>query len=169
MKLLPVHCAWALAVASLLGACSGESAPVDPANSTRQVESAVDETGLGADAVLAVALGTAAVPVRVGFTLSDKPQPGRPTKVTIALASSEDLDQLQLTANSRSLTIDAASASFQATAVRTGAVARHVVQVTPQQAGLADIELTLSAKRGEAVREAVFSVPVLVEAPSAAK
>ena len=81
--------AWLLGLAALAG-CGGEAPPADSTEAGNAASGRV--TGAAqATTVSAVLLGTATVPIQLGFTMAERPEPGRPSAVTLTLTAAEDL------------------------------------------------------------------------------
>jgi hypothetical protein len=158
---------WLLGVAVLAG-CGGEAPPADSADAGT-VASSRPTSGTQSTAVSAVLLGTATVPVQLGFTMAERPEPGRPATITLTLTAAEDLERVEVRVSSAALSIAPEDATFVIAPLPASQPAEHPLKFTPTAAGLGDLEIQVSVTTAAGDRVARYAVPVLAEpqAPAA--
>lgn len=146
-----------------LGACSGGGSQAGD-DATAAVTAGRASAGDAAtpEYVAAAALGTAASSLRVAFLLPERPLPGQPASVVLAVTTGEGLSDLAFEASSDTFAVDPATASGKLGALGAGEAGEFTVAFTADAAGLGDIALQLRAvtENGEVLSR--FAVPVLV-------
>jgi hypothetical protein len=157
--------AWILGLAGLAG-CGGDAPPADPGGAGMDAAASQQTAATATTSVSAVALGAATVPVQLHFNMTERPEPGRASSLTLLIAGTEDLDRVEISISSASLDVAPEDASFVLAPLRAGQTAEHPLKITPKSAGLADLELIVKVTSAAGEREARFGVPVLAEAPA---
>ncbi|MDR2215388.1 MAG: hypothetical protein LBE59_06070 [Nevskiaceae bacterium] len=157
-----VRCCLLLALGALAASCSRETptpavtssvSTARPATSTSQPEF-----------VAAVAVGATALPLTIAFNLPAAPVVGQSASVALTITVSEPMSRIQIEASGLKLLLDEASAKQVLDDVRPGEPRQLQFSVTPQAAGLIDVELSVQAPVDGATRTSRYAIPVLVEA-----
>jgi hypothetical protein len=115
------------------------------------------------DSVAAVALGALKVPVEMRFMIAERPVVGQKLTVTLTLKSTEPNADLQLSAQGKDLTVEPGSASTLLAFKQAGEEITHVVELTPQVAGLTELEVHIKPADAELRVESVFAIPLLAQ------
>jgi len=124
---------------------------------------------LTAGMVEAATEGKSQAPITLKFDLLRRPVQGEPLEIAIALLPQEAADPLSVDVSGpEELKLGANDAQFEFAAVEAAQVYRHRITVTPTGEGVFLLTLSVSMKRDQLADTRVFSVPIIVEAPSAA-
>jgi hypothetical protein len=153
----------------------GSSAPVAtpkpkpgvhaPASSQR----GPDAQQLTAGMVEAVTQGKTQAPMDLKFDLLERPIPGEPLEVALALLPQTDARSATIAVTgSDGLTLDPGEGQFEFAAIEAAQVYRHRIIVTPSGEGLYLLTLTVSLQHDLTSDSRVFSVPILVGPAAAA-
>lgn len=167
------HCAIVI-VAVALGGCSREPASdadgATGAATTSPATSSVPTSGPAAatEAVAAVALGGDSLPVRIGFELEAMPVVGQKSRISIEVTAAEQLQRLQIDVRSAALAVEPGSATILLDALQPGQPVRRDIELTAQAAGLAELELQVTAVTAAGERRAGYAIPVLASAAAPA-
>jgi hypothetical protein len=144
-----------LAVGFLVAGCSGEKA------GDTVITGAKAPAAAGVEAVAAV-LQSAGTPVaKLAFVVVTRPVVGAPSDLRLDFSAAAVIADLQVRAESASLTIDPATA-VASVSIDAGKTVSHQLRFTPQREGLAEVTVRLRA--GADGAETVYVIPVLVAA-----
>jgi hypothetical protein len=144
-------------------------APALPAKPKAGVQATAPNQGgpnpqeLTAGMVEAVAQGKAQSPIDLKFDLLERPVPGQPLDVAIALLPQTAAQSATIAVTgSDGLKVDPGEAQFEFPAVEAAQVYRHSIKVTPTSEGFYLLTLAVSLQREQTSDSRVFSVPILV-------
>ncbi|MGC4027539.1 MAG: hypothetical protein QM696_01515 [Steroidobacteraceae bacterium] len=154
-----------IAICGSLAACGSEPPPVAagaPAAAAKPAPQAPT------DEVKAVLLGSASLPVNVGFVMPSKPSPGVPMTLGLSITSGESLERLEVLASSPGLDVSSETAQLSVAPVEAGRSYDLAVRFTPKQPGIADLGLLVRTHSASGEEQLRFAVPVLVEPPAGA-
>jgi hypothetical protein len=119
--------------------------------------------------VEAVTQGKTQAPMNLKFDLLERPLPGEPLEVALALLPQTDARSATIAVTgSDGLTLDPGEAQFEFAAIEAAQVYRHRIVVTPSTEGFYVLTLTVSLQHELTSDSRVFSVPILVGPASAA-
>lgn len=144
-----------LVVALVAAGCSRENSDAGGGSGTRA------PTAAGTEPVAAVLQSTGTPVAKLGFVVVTRPVVGVQSELRLEISAAA-VAALQVSAEAGSLTIDPSTAQASVS-LAAGATASHLVKLTPQHAGLAEVTVRLKASEGA---EAVYVIPVLVAATS---
>jgi hypothetical protein len=134
--------------------CSGDKAGGAAPSMARAPAAAAEE------AVAAVLQSGGAPVAKLGFVVVARPVVGAQSDLRLELSTVAAIPALQIHVQADSFAIDPATAQAQV-AIDEGKTASHLVKLTPQRAGLAEVTVRL---RGADSAETVYVIPVLVAA-----
>ena len=152
-----------LLVSLSLGACSREPQQSEAAGVTPTAATAT----AASDTVAAVAQGGVTGPVSVRFAIEERPTVGVATNLRLEFASAAPQSGVSVRVEGESLGLDPAGSQKVIDLPEPGKPVSHTLRFTPQAPGILDAAVHVLAQ-GEESREAVYAIPVLVEATAAA-
>lgn len=152
-----------------LGACHRDpgKAPVAPIKPRAGVKTAAphgpNSQELTAGMVEAVTQGRSQAPVSLKFDLLERPVPGQPLDVAIALVPQipAPLATVEVS-GSDGLKLEDDALKFQFATLEAAQVYRHRLKVTPTGEGLYLLTLAVSLQHDQIADSRVFTVPILV-------
>jgi hypothetical protein len=159
-----------LCTVGALGGChqdSGNSTqpkPVPHVQAPVTVKKGPSAEELTAGMVEAATQGKSQLPVKVKFSLTQRPTLGQPLEIDIAVMPQIDANgaELQVTGGG-GLSVAPESIQAELAAVEAGKVYRQVVKVTPSVDGVLLLGLTILLKHDEVTDSRAFSIPLIVE------
>jgi len=145
------------------------SAPAAPAKPKAGAHAAAASSNgqnpqqLTAEMVEAVTQGKAQAPIEVKFDLLERPVPGQPLHIALALLPQAAARSATVAVTgSDGLTLDPGEGQFEFPAVEAAQVYRHSITVTPAAEGFYMLTLSVSLLHEHTTDSRVFSVPILV-------
>ncbi len=123
---------------------------------------------MDADLVAAVPLEQGSAPVSLRFQLLDRPAAGKSFRVRVRVAASQAVDSLQVNFEPTAGMALVGAAPFQAAAIAGGETRDHTLGLQATVAGVFEVRARVAVKTLQGPATAVFSVPVIVDAPDAA-
>jgi hypothetical protein len=118
---------------------------------------------LTADMVEAVAQGKAQGPFDLKFDLLERPVPGKPLEIALALLPQTAAGSATVAVTgAEGLDLQPGEEHFEFAAIEAARVYRHSIKVTPASEGLYVLTLSVSLQHEQTSDSRVFSVPILV-------
>jgi hypothetical protein len=146
-----------------LGACSREPQPAETAAATPSAATAT----AASDTVAAVAQGGVTGPVSVRFAIEERPTVGVATNLRLEFSSAAPQSGVSVRIEGESLGIDPAGSQKVIDLPEPGKPVSHTLRFMPQAPGIFDAAVHVLTQ-GDQAREAVYAIPVLVDATAAA-
>jgi hypothetical protein len=144
-----------LVVGGLVAGCSGEKAGGSAPTEAKAPAAA------GVEAVAAVLQSDGTPVAKLAFVVVTRPVVGAQSDLRLDFSAAAVVPDLQVRAESASITIDPATA-VASVSIAAGKTVSHQVRLTPQREGLAEVTVRLRA--GADGAETVYVIPVLVAA-----
>jgi hypothetical protein len=161
-------CGLLVACVALAGAGCSSSDEVAPKVSAPVASKASTPQSMDAELVAAVSLEQGTAPVGLRFQLLDRPAAGKAFSVRLRVAPAQAVDSLQATFEpTQGLTLTG-PASFRAAGIALGETRDHTLGLRAAVPGVFEIRVRVSLASLQGPSSAVFSVPVMVDAPDAA-
>lgn len=152
-----------LLVSLTLGACSREPQP--EAGAAAATPSS--PTTAASDTVAAVAQGGVTGPVSLRFAIEQRPAVGVATNLRLEFSSAMPQSGVSVRIEGESLGFDPAGSQKVIDLPEPGKPVTYTLRFTPQAPGIFDAAVHVLAQ-GDELREAVYAIPVLVDATAAA-
>jgi hypothetical protein len=114
--------------------------------------------------VEAASQGKSDLAVQVKFDLPQRPTPGQPLTINIALLPRLDAGPVDIDiTGGDGLTVASAASHIELTTVENGAVYRQAIKVTPTVDGVLILSLNVTLKHDDATDSRAFSIPLIVQ------
>lgn len=158
----------ALCIAAAVTACHKDSATEAPP-APRVTAPVIARKGPGAEEltagmVEAPSQGKSQLPVKLKFTLEQRPTLGQPLDITVAVIPQIDAGAASIqVAGGDGLNVAPEMTSIDLPAVQAGQAYRQGIKVTPTAEGVLVLSLNISLKHDDMTEVRAFSVPLIVE------